>query len=224
MNRLQIILSGAVLAFTHAGALAQVPPSAADIGGYTGLHAAAHAGDAAAVGKLAAGGADLEKRDSYGRTALHVAAFASHEDAFRALVRAGADVNALEHDDYDAITIAAVANDVRMLKLAIDLGGDPKAMTSPYDGTALIAAAHPGHVEVVKTLIAAGSPLDHVNNLVWTALIEAVVLGDGGERHVEIVRALVEAGADKTIADRRGTTPRQLAEQRGYAAMVDLLK
>ena len=36
----------------------------------------------------------------------------------------------------------------------------------------------------------AGAPLDHVNNLGWTALMEAVVLGDGGSDHQEVVRLL----------------------------------
>ena len=38
--------------------------------------------------------------------------------------------------------------------------------------------------------------MDHVNNLGWTALIEAVILGDGGARHTRIVAALIKAGAD----------------------------
>ena len=58
-------------------------------------------------------------------------------------------------------------------------------ITSRYDGTALIAAAHLGHAEVVRMLIAAGGPLDHVNNLGWTALIESIVLGDGGRNHTD---------------------------------------
>jgi ankyrin repeat protein len=122
------------------------------------------------------------------------------------------------------ITIAAVKDDVRMVKLAIELGGDPRAMTSRYDGTALIAAAHLGHVGVVKALIEAGAPLDHMNNLGWTALMEAVVLGDGGERHVATAKALVAAGANKTIGDRNGITPLQHAERRRYRAMVAALQ
>ncbi|MEP2029245.1 MAG: hypothetical protein ABJI96_11135, partial [Paracoccaceae bacterium] len=46
-------------------------------------------------------------------------------------------------------TIAAVADDPELMSLAITLGNDPSLTTSPYDGTALIAAAHLGHVEVV---------------------------------------------------------------------------
>lgn len=215
-----ILFGGWLLAAGPAGA--QVPPNAADIAAYEGLHAAAHAGDVGAIRKLAAEGAALEAKDRYGRTPLHVAAFASHEAAVRALVEAGADINAYEADDYDAVTIAAVADDLEMLKLALSLGGNPRNITSPYVGTALIAAAHLGHAEVVETLIAAGAPLDHVNNLGWTALIESIVLGDGGPRHVRSAKALIAAGASTAIADRAGNTPLMLAKARGYAAMVAL--
>jgi uncharacterized protein len=76
---------------------------------------------------------------------------------------------------------------------------------------------------VVRLLIAAGAPLDHVNNLGWTALIESIVLGNGGARHTETLRLLVEAGANVNLADREGRTPWVLARSRGYDAMVKLL-
>jgi len=117
-----------------------------------------------------------------------------------------------------------VRNDVDMLKLAIAGGADPRAITSPYDGTALIAAAHLGHAEIVRELIAAKAPLDHVNNLGWTALMESVVLGNGGKGHTATLEALVKAGANVNIADRRGTTPLGHARSRGYADMVKILE
>ena len=153
-----------------------------------------------------------------------MAAYGGHHEAMRALVAAGADPNALEHDRYDIVTIAAVANDVPTLDVALALGASARNVTSRYDGTALIAAAHLGHVEVVRTLIRAGAPLDHVNNLGWTAVIEAIVLGDGGPRHTETLRALVEAGANVNLADRNGRSPLALATARGYGAMARLLK
>jgi ankyrin repeat protein len=171
-----------------------------------------------------AAGENIDTADAAGRTAVHIAAHASAYDALRALAAKGANMSALDRQRYDAITIAAVNDDVKMVKLAIELGGDPKAITSPYDGTALIAAAHLGHHEVVKALIEAGAPLDHVNNLGWTALIEAVVLGDGGARHQQTVRELVAAGADKSIADRAGHTPLDLATARGYSEIIAILK
>jgi hypothetical protein len=105
----------------------------------------------------------------------------------------------------------------------LSLGASARLTTSRYDGTALIAAAHLGHDGVVRQLIAAGAPLDHVNNLHWTALIEAIVLGDGGRRHVAVLRALVEAGASLTLADGQGRKPAELAQSRGYGEMVRIL-
>ena len=159
-----------------------------------------------------------------GRTPLHVAAFQSHDVAAEALVKAGADINALENQAYDIITIAAVADDVEMVRLALALGGNPGNVTSPYDGTALIAAAHLGHHEVVKALVEAGAPLDHVNNLGWTALIEAVILGDGGPRHIETVKILLAGDADISIEDRQGRTPLRHAEARNYKEIATLIR
>ena len=191
---------------------------------YRGLHAAAARGDVAEIEKRIASGENKEAIDDRRRTPLHVAVYRKKHDAARALIRLGADPNRLEIDRYDIITIAAVANDVPMLKIAIEGGGNPKAITSRYDGTALIAAAHLGHVEVVRMLIAAKAPLDHVNNLKWTALIESIVLGDGGRNHTETLRALVEAGANVNIPDGSGSTPLKLARDRGYREMVAILE
>jgi len=205
-------------------AQAQVPPSQAEAAGYTGLHAAAWAGDVAEIRRLAATSAEIDATDGNGRTPLHVAAFASHEPAVAALVELGADANRLEDDKYDIITIAAVAGDAEMVRLATSIGGNSANVTSIYDGTALIAASHLGHAEVVQALIDAKAPLDHINNLGWTALLEVVILGDGGPRHLATARALVAAGADGTIADRQGRTPLDHARERGYTEMIALLE
>ena len=205
-------------------ALAQTAPSTSEVAAYDGLHRAAHTGDVEEIRRLASQGADLNARDPRERTPIHVAAFASQNEALLVLAEVGADMNALDDQSYDVVTIAAVADDPDFMSLAIALGNDPGLVTSPYDGTALIAAAHLGHAEVVRRLIVAGAPLDHVNNLGWTALIEAIILGDGGSNHQDVVRALVSAGADRTIADREGVTPLQHARSRGYTEMVELLE
>ena len=205
-------------------AAAQVPPALDETARYTGLLAAAARGDAAQIERLTSSGERTDIRDRHGRTPLHVATFLGRHDAMRTLVAAGANPNALENDRYDIVTIAAVADDVPTLTVALALGASAKNVTSRYDGTALIAAAHLGHAEVVRTLITAGAPLDHVNNLGWTALIESIVLGDGGPRHTETLRVLVEAGANVNLADRTGETPLVLARARGYGAMVVLLQ
>jgi len=205
-------------------AAAQIPPSPAELEAYRGLPAAAARGDVAEIERLVKTGAAIDARDGRARTPLHIAAFMQKPDATRALMRLGADANALEVQQYDVVTIAAVADDVPTLKAALAGGCRATNITSPYQGTALIAAAHLGHDEVVRILIAAKAPLDHVNNLGWTALIESIVLGSGGQRHVATLKALVDAGANVNIADRSGETPLTLAKRRGFAEMVKFLE
>jgi len=224
MKTLRVFSLALSLAFVSVGAVAQVAPSAAEAAAYTGLHAEAHKGDVPKVQRLVASGAALNATDGHGRTPLHVAAFARQREVIRALAKAGADLNNLENDRYDAVTIASVADDEATLKVLLEMGASAKQVTSRYDGTALIAAAHLGHDGVVRQLIAAGAPLDHVNNLHWTAVIESIVLGDGGARHQATLKALIEAGANLQLADRSGQTPLALAKTRGYSAMVSMLE
>ena len=203
---------------------AQVPPTPTEASSYRGLHAAAHTGNTTEITQLARDKAGLDARDAYGRTPLHVATFARQRDAIRALAQAGANLHLLENDRYDAITIASVADDEETLRVLLGLGASAKLVTSRYDGSALIAAAHLGHDGVVRQLIAAGAPLDLVNNLHWTAVIESIVLGDGGPRHQRTLKALIDAKANLQLKDRQGNTPLQLAKSRGYAAMVKMLE
>src|SRR5262249_15182765 len=212
------------LLFLATPAPAQIPPNAAELQAYRGLHAAAAKGDVAEIEKLVKSGAPIDPRDGRARTPLHVAAFVQKSEAARALMRLCGRANALEAQKYDIVTIAAVADDVTMLKVALEGGCKSGNITSPYYGTALIAAAHLGHDEVVRILIAAKAPLDHVNNLGWTAVIESIVLGDGGKRHVATLKALIGAGANVNLADRSGETPLALAKQRGFKEMVAILE
>ena len=217
---LACVLAGLVAA----PAVGQVAPSPADVAAYQGLHAAAHRGDVTQIEKLAASKTGLDARDGNGRTPLHVATFARQTGAIRALVKAGADIGLLDKDRYDGVTIASVADDEETLRVLLSLDASARQVTSRYDGTALIAAAHLGHDGVVRQLIAAGAPLDHVNNLHWTAVIESIVLGNGGPRHQATLKALIDAGANLQLAARQGSTPLQLARTRGFGEMVRMLE
>ena len=65
--------------------------------------------------------------------------------------------------------------------------------------------------------------IDHVNRIGYTALHEAVVLGDGGASHERTVAALVRGGVDTSIEDSAGRTALQSARDPGYTRIADLL-
>src|SRR6516165_3914510 len=213
---LALVAVGAVQ-FTGAASFAQTPPSERELRIYAGLHDAAARGNAAEIEQLIAEGEKPTIQDANSRTPLHVAAFLRQYEAARALIRLGANPNALDAQRYDIITIAAVNNDLEMLRIALEGGGNARAITGPHNDTALIAATHRGHVEIVRALIAAKAPLNHVNDFGRTALLEAVVLGNGGRNHTATVDALVEAGAapfPTGTASRRCNMPARAAIRR----------
>jgi ankyrin repeat protein len=150
---------------------------------------------------------------------------ANRIDEARELIEQGADVNVKDSTQQSAYlyTTSEVGPDPALLELMLENGAQVNAKDS-YNGTGLIRAAHRGYPEIVKRLIEAGVELDHVNRLGWTALMEAIVLGDGSEPYVETVRLLVDAGADASLPDAHGLTPLSHAEAAGQAEIASILR
>jgi uncharacterized protein len=203
---------------------AQQAPTDREIAIYAGLHAAAANGEVAEIEKLIGEGENPNLQDARSRTPLLVAAFRKHYGAVEALLKRGANANARDMQGFDILTLAAVNNDMQLLKLALDNGADPRRVTGPLDGTALISAAHLGHVEIVRALIEAKAPLDNVNRMGWTAVLIAVLLGNNSKGHIETVDLLVKAGADVDIKDKQGMTALAHARARGYQEMINILQ
>ena len=190
------------------------------------LLAAARSGDAAGVRAALAAGADVETADDLGRTALVLAAYENDLAVAGVLVRAGADVNHLDASTQSPFLIATseVGDDPRLLDLLLRHGANLRVKDS-YNGTGLIRAADRGFPVIVARLLERGIEIDHVNRLGWTALHEAVVLGDGSRRYQQVVRLLVDAGADPLLPTQRdGIRPRTHAAQRGYARIEAILE
>lgn len=189
------------------------------------LIAAARAGDADRVRALLGNGADVHARDADGATALVAAAFGNHLHSARALIEAGADVNVKDETQQSAYLIATseVGDDTRLLELTLSHGADVHAKDS-YNGTGLIRAADRGHVTIVKRLLETHVEVDHVNRLGWTALLEAIILGGGDLRHIEVVQLLVEAGAAVNLADGEGVTPLAHARRQGFDDIAAILE
>ena len=155
---------------------------------------------------------------------LLAAAYENDVVAARRLVAAGADVNAKDASQQNAYLIATseVGDDRRLLDLTLEAGADVHAKDR-FNGTGLIRAAERGYPRIVARLLETDIDVDHVNRLGWTALLEAVILGEGGRAHARTVKLLVEAGADANIPDESGTTALAHARRRGFTVIERIL-
>jgi ankyrin repeat protein len=156
---------------------------------------------------------------------LLAAAYGNDVATAERLIAAGADVNAKDHSEQSAYLIATseVGDDPRLLEATLAAGADVNAHDS-YDGTGLIRAAERGNHRIIRRLLDTEIEVDHVNRLGWTALLEAIILGDGGREHTQVVRLLTGAGADVELADKDGTTPLEHARSRGFAQIARILR
>ncbi|MFI0372138.1 ankyrin repeat domain-containing protein [Actinomadura sp. 1N219] len=185
---------------------------------------AAGRGDATAVKAALAAGAVPSVRDGQGRTPLLLAARGDHVEAAKVLVKAGADPDAQDDTKDSAWLVTGVTGSVEMARILIPAKPD-YTVVNRFGGTSLIPAAERGHAAYVREVLRTTSvKVDHVNDLGWTALLEAVILGDGGADHQRVVALLLEAGADPALADREGVTPLRHAERKGQTEIANLLR
>lgn len=166
---------------------------------------------------------DLNIQDNKSRTPLMQACYMNRIEMALVLIEAGADVN-LQDDMLNSPFLYSGAEGQLPVVKACLLHGARFDIYNRYGGTALIPAAEKGHTEVVKLLANTPKyPIDHINRLGWTALLEAVILGTGGKVHTEIVSELIKAGSNVNIADKDGVTSLQHARKRGFKQIEALL-
>ncbi|MGW8761096.1 ankyrin repeat domain-containing protein [Streptomyces sp. NPDC055815] len=187
------------------------------------LLAAARRGDADAVRAALAAGAAVEARDEELRSPLLLASLGDHVAAARVLVEAGADPNAQDRRQDSAWLVTGVTGSVEMMRTLLPAGPDT-ALRNRFGGISLIPASEHGHVAYVRAVLdETDTDVDHVNDFGWTALLEAVILGDGERPHQEVVELLLAAGADPNLPDAEGVTALRHARRRGFDRIAGLL-
>ncbi|KAA6432610.1 hypothetical protein FOE74_15655 [Rufibacter glacialis] len=169
-------------------------------------------------------GAPVNTQDEDGKSLLLLATQTNQLKMVQLLVAHGADVNQQDNIQDSPFLYAGAAGYTDLVKLFL-ANGARFDVFNRYHGTALIPACERGHISVVKVLAhTPGFPIDHVNRLGWTALMEAVVLGDGSKIYVTIVQTLVDAGCNVNIPDNDGVTALQHAKKRNFSAIAEVLE
>jgi ankyrin repeat protein len=186
------------------------------------LLAAAADGDADTVALMLRSQADLEARDGHERTALLLASTYDRVPVARLLVALGADPDALDDRHDTPWLVTGVTGSVAMLEALLPADPDP-TIRNRYGGVSVIPASERGHVDYVRRVVQTDIDVNHVNDLGWTALLEAVILGDGSAPYQQIVRILLDAGADPAIADGNGVTALEHARSSGQTEVARIL-
>lgn len=188
------------------------------------LISASETGSLPEVKRLVEAGVEIDAQDSRGRTAVMAATHGNHPEVVEYLLSKGADVNIRDERSDNPLLYAGAEGLLEIVRLTLAAGADTK-LTNRYGGIAIIPASERGHVEVVRELLTnSDTNVNHINRLGWTALLEAVVLADGGPKHQAIVQLLVDHGADINIRDKNGETALELATRRGLSEIVAILK
>ena len=195
-----------------------VPSS--DTSFYT-LHVAAKAGKLDRLKELVEAGQPLDARDWLGKTPLLAAAQGNQHNAVRFLVERGADAKA-SAEGANAVTYAARDGELELLNILLEAGapaneteGNSLALilaattssdvverllkagaavdsTDSYDQTALYCAAAANRLDIAQLLLAAGASSTSGDSTGGHLPLQIATL----EGHVEMVRLLVESGAD----------------------------
>ena len=169
-------------------------------------------------------GADVNTKDASGQSLLLIATKSGYIPMAELLVAYGADVNQQDRQLDSPFLYAGATGQAVLIRLFLKHGARFDIFNR-YNGSALIPACERGHIEVVKILTSTeGFPIDHINRLGWTALLEAVILGDGSKKYEKIVQILVDAGCNTAIADKDGVTVLQHARSRGFQNIVSILE
>lgn len=172
------------------------------------LHAAAAAGDAAALERLLELGFDVDTRDMQGATSLLRACGKGHFDAAQTLLDAGPDVRLSTPGGATALTAAVTGRHTGVVSLLLEqrVQIDQRLRGG---ATALLVSAALGHAEIAKLLIERGAEVGVADDVGRTALHAAAQFCFGSSDSLaarRLLDVLLAHGADATRTDSKGAS------------------
>ena len=164
-------------------------------------------------------GANVNAKNKMNCTALMLASKKGNEDAMNVLLSAGAD-QANEDVNGDSLIHYAIDGDCskEVLQSVIELGADVNA-TNKQNVTALMLASNKGNIDAMNVLISAGAnkTMEDANGESW---IHYAVRGDCRE---EILKSIIELGADVNTRNRQNCTALMLTSKKGNTNAMNVL-
>lgn len=175
-----------------------------------GLVDAARYQDQTQVRALLARTADVNVRSEDGSTALLWAAHWNDVTTADLLIRARADANIANDFGMTPLSRACTNGSAALVELLLAAGANPNTRIATGE-TPLMTCAGTGNADAVRALIARGADV----NAVEPAQNQDALMWAAAERHPNVVRLLVEAGADTRAHTRKGFTALHFAAREG---------
>lgn len=164
-------------------------------------------------------GAYLAKTNRHDFTPLHRAAHLGCTEIVKALVKKGALLNQGDGDRRTPLWLAASNGMHEIIAILLDAGADPTIANNSRRCLPLHLAASFGHLEATRVLKqCAHLDLDTPNKAGWIALFRSCMKG-----MTDIVRLLLDAGADPYFGNHDGLTPIHAAASGGHVETVTML-
>ncbi|KAK9055078.1 hypothetical protein SSX86_026158 [Deinandra increscens subsp. villosa] len=171
-------------------------------------------GDDLLLQKLLKKGLDPNESDNNGRTALHIAASKGSENCVLLLLDYGADPNCIDSEGNVPLWEAIIGNHETVIRLLADNGA---TLLSGNVGQFSCIAAEQNNLDLLNQIIRYGGDVTRARNDGSTALHVAVCEGN-----IEMVKFLLDQGANPDQQDHHGWSPRGLAEQQGHEEIKTL--
>lgn len=184
---------------------------------------AAEEGQLDELKKCLVSGVNINVTNRQGRTAITLASLHKQYDCVEYLIAAGADINKQDETCFNPFLLSCLNNDLTLLRLILPARPDLNCLTR-FGGVGITPASEKGHLDIVRELVTRTDiNLNHTNFVGWTPLLEAIVLNDGGAKQQEIVKLLLDHGANPHMTDKYGKSPLTLAREKGYHEIAQLL-
>lgn len=190
--------------------------------GSTALLLAAQNGHGPIVQHMLQRGAKCSVKSNHQFNPLIAASQRGHVECVSTLLSTDINIEDATDQGFTSLIYAASCSHVEIVQLLLDHGANIEA--AKHGGmTVLLEAVWNDRTDMVSYLARRGANINARCNIFidesdYTGLHVAVVFG-----YVEMVKALLEAGADAQLRDGKGRTPAILAAQRGRTEQKRLL-
>jgi ankyrin repeat protein len=189
--------------------------------GQTALMLACEEGNEEIIDELLKNGADVNAVDDVNyRTALIKAVIYNHFQVVKKLVEAGADLEKRDYLGFTAFLHAVWWERMEIIKFLVEKGANIHAQDC-MNQTALRSACIKKNFKIADYLIKKGLDVNAQDIHGETALMDVCYWGD---YYIDVVKFLLENGADITIKNKAGKDALTIAKERGHSKIIKLLE